>query len=350
MPFSSESLHSVRYGEIVTSDFSPSWWAKNRHVQTIFPRFFQKRAKLKFSTEKLTLADGDFVNLVWAGEIDKAQKLIVMFHGLEGSIRSHYSNDMAAHLVQQGYAVVLMHFRGCGGEPNLSTRAYHSGETQDAWYFLNWLQDKYPHIPKAAMGFSLGANMLLKLLSERPNQQIVQAAMAISTPFDLDLCSRSINRGFSRLYQAYLLKSMVKNLLDKMQRLDYSKVLKVSKQQIKGFSSFWHFDEHVTAPLHGFANAKEYYQKCSSSSLLKNIATPTLVLHAKDDPFMHPDILPKSDALSPKVCVEVSEHGGHVGFMQGSPWRPKIWMQKRATEYFADFFPELNQPLEENLK
>ena len=333
----SQTNQNVRYGEIVTSDFRPPWWAKNRHVQTIFPRFIQKRAKLDYRREKLPLPDGDFVNLVWAGDVQKSSGLIVMFHGLEGSIRSHYINDMAANFVKQGYAVVLMHFRGCGGEQNATPRAYHSGETEDAWYFLNWLEKKFPETRKAAIGFSLGANMLLKLLSEQPKQKIVKAAMAVSTPFNLGLCASSINQGFSQVYQAYLLKSMVNNLLIKMRNMDYGKLLKVTERQIKQFKSFRDFDEHITAPLHGFVDADDYYQKCSSRNFLKGIATPTLVVHAKDDPFMHESIVPDSDFLSPSVCLEVSEKGGHVGFMYGSPWRPKIWMQQRANAFFEPF-------------
>lgn len=336
----SQSDQNVSYGKIVESDFRPPWWATNRHVQTIFPRFIQKRAKLEYRKEKLTLPDGDFVNLIWAGEVQKASGLIVMFHGLEGSIRSHYTNDMAANFVKQGYAVVLMHFRGCGGEHNATPRAYHSGETGDAWYLLNWLDEKFPDTPKVAMGFSLGANMLLKLLSEQPQQQIIKAAMAVSTPFNLDICSNSINQGFSRVYQAYLLKSMVNNLLAKMQKMDYAQLLKVSEAQIKQFKNFRHFDEHITAPLHGFMGADDYYQKCSSDKFLGKIATPTLIVHAKDDPFMHESIVPQAEMLSASVCLEVSEKGGHVGFMQGVPWRPKIWMQQRANTFFKPFITE----------
>jgi predicted alpha/beta-fold hydrolase len=333
----SQTNQKVRYGEIVESGFSPPWWAKNRHVQTIFPRFIQKRANLDYRKEKLALPDGDFVNLIWAGDVQKSSGLIAMFHGLEGSIRSHYSNDMAANFVKQGYAVVLMHFRGCGGEHNATPRSYHSGETEDAWFFLNWLEQTFPETRKAAMGFSLGANMLLKLLSEHPKQQIVKAAMAVSTPFNLDLCANSINHGFSKVYQAYLLKSMVNNLLIKMRNMDYGKLLKVTESQIKQFKTFRDFDEDVTAPLHGFVDADDYYQKCSSRHFLKNIATPTLVLHAKDDPFMHESIVPDAHLLSPSVCLEVSDRGGHVGFMHGTPWRPKIWMQQRANTFFEPF-------------
>ena len=335
-----QTNQNVRYGEIVESDFRPPWWAKNRHVQTIFPRFIQKRAKLVYRKEKLPLPDGDFVNLIWAGDVQKSSGLIAMFHGLEGSIRSHYTNDMAANFVKQGYAVVLMHFRGCGGEQNTTPRAYHSGETEDAWYFLNWLEQKFPDTRKVAMGFSLGANMLLKLLSEQPKQRIIKAAMAVSTPFNLALCANSITQGFSKVYQAYLLKSMVNNLLIKMRNMDYGKLLKVTEFQIKQFKSFREFDEHITAPLHGFEGADDYYQKCSAQNFLKAIATPTLVVHAKDDPFMHSSIVPDVKTLSPKVCLELSEKGGHVGFMQGTPWRPEIWIQQRANDFFQPFIDD----------
>lgn len=335
-----QTNQNVRYGEIVESDFRPPWWAKNRHVQTIFPRFIQKRAKLVYRKEKLPLPDGDFVNLIWAGDVQKSSGLIAMFHGLEGSIRSHYTNDMAANFVKQGYAVVLMHFRGCGGEQNTTPRAYHSGETEDAWYFLNWLEHKFPETRKVAMGFSLGANMLLKLLSEQPKQRIIKAAMAVSTPFNLALCANSITQGFSKVYQAYLLKSMVNNLLIKMRNMDYGKLLKVTEFQIKQFKSFREFDEHITAPLHGFEGADDYYQKCSAQNFLKAIATPTLVVHAKDDPFMHSSIVPDVKTLSPKVCLELSEKGGHVGFMQGTPWRPEIWIQQRANDFFQPFIDD----------
>jgi predicted alpha/beta-fold hydrolase len=164
--------------------------------------------------------------------------------------------------------------------------------------------------------------------------------MAVSTPFNLDICSNSINQGFSKVYQAYLLKSMVNNLLSKMRSMDYGNLLKVTESQIKQFKSFRDFDEHITAPLHGFVDADDYYQKCSSLNFLKGIATPTLVVHAKDDPFMHKSIVPKADNLSPTVCLELSENGGHVGFMQGMPWRPKIWMQQRANIFFHSFIAD----------
>jgi predicted alpha/beta-fold hydrolase len=329
----------LNHGRIIKSEFTPAWWCTNRHVQTIYPRFFQRRIKLDYRNERLTLPDGDFVNLAWVGDVEISKGLIVLFHGLEGSIRSHYANDMAANLQQQGYAVVLMHFRGCGGEPNLLPRAYHSGETQDAWYLLNWLDEKFPHIKKVAMGFSLGANMLLKMLGEKPGQASLEGAIAISTPFRLKPCSFSINQGVSRIYQTFLLKSMVKNLLAKMGHIDYQGKLEINQVQAKKLKSFREFDEYVTAPLHGFSGADDYYQKSSAVNFIHQIQTPTLILHAKDDPFMSEDVLPNERELSPSVRLELSDKGGHVGFMQGTPWRPRTWLHKRVNEFIINLLP-----------
>ncbi|WP_340680824.1 hydrolase, partial [Paraglaciecola sp.] len=271
-------------GQVVVSDFVAPWWARNRHVQTIFPRFLQKRAALTYRRENFSLPDGDKVNLVWVGDPAKAKALVVMFHGLEGSIDSHSCHDTAAYLQRQGYAVVVMHFRGCGGAPNLLARAYHSGETEDAWTLLSWLEQKYPELNKVAIGFSLGANMLLKLLGERPDQRIIQGAMAVSAPLLLSECADSINRGFARRYQAYLLKSMLKNLSLKMQFIDYRGLINITSEQLSTIKTFRDFDQNITAPLHGFKDANDYYQRCSALPFLRKIKTPTLIIHAKDDP------------------------------------------------------------------
>ena len=323
-------------GQVIKSTFSPPWWARNRHVQTIFPRFFQRRQQLHTTHERLSLPDGDFVDLAWGQKPENNKGMVVLFHGLEGSVRSHYANDIMAHLQQRGWWPVLMHFRGCGGEVNATPRAYHSGETEDAMFFLDWLQHRYPDVKKYALGFSLGANMLLKLLGENPMQRFVDAAVAVSPPLRLKECAQSINQGFSRLYQRYLLNSMVKNLASKMRKIDYSKVLTTVPQDLSVLRSFQDFDEHITAPLHGFANALDYYDKCSGLQFLKCILTPTLILHAKDDPFMNEAVIPTPEELSPAVRYELSEKGGHVGFLQGAPWRPQIWMHERIERFLTE--------------
>ncbi len=330
-------MSSKTPGRILTSDFKPVWWAKNRHIQTIWPRFLQRRLPLTLQWQRLELPDGDFVDLSWAPEPQNKKGMAVLFHGLEGSARSHYAHDMLAVLAKNGWHAVMMHFRGCGNGLNRLPRTYHSGDTQDAMFFLNWLQKRFPEQPKMGIGFSLGANMLLKLLGENPAQQWLKSAVAISPPFRLADCAAAISRGFSNNYQKYLLKSMVNKVRAKMQRMDFKPWLSITEQELPKIQTFAQFDQFITAPLHGFSSVDDYYQRCSASAYTPHITTPTLILHAKDDPFMSESVVPKIEELSGAVSLELSENGGHVGFMQGSPWRPRIWSHQRVLNYFADF-------------
>lgn len=290
------------------------------------------------------MPDGDFVDVAWGEKPHNMRGMVVLFHGLEGSVKSHYANDMMACLSKQGYQTVLMHFRGCSGEPNLTPRAYHSGDTSDARFFLERLAERYPDTPKVGVGFSLGANMLMKLLGEQPDQNYLRAAIAISPPMRLAVCSDSINRGFSRLYQGYLLKSMKQTLLSKMQKLDYEGHVSIDAQDVEKITSFREFDQHVTAPLHGYESADDYYARCSCAPFLKHVSTPSLILHSLDDPFMSPDVVPDESELSPFVRCEISERGGHVGFIQGRPTSPTIWLHKRVLRFIEG---ALHSPAEE---
>lgn len=327
------------HGRIVQSSFQAPKWARNRHLQTIWPRFIQQRMPLRYTMERVKLPDNDFVDLAWGPAPETPSGMVVMFHGLEGSMRSHYANDMMAVLSQAGWQVVLMHFRGCSGEINQAARAYHSGETSDPAFVLSMLNARYPTLPKVAMGFSLGANMLLKLVGENPQAFGLKAAIAISAPLKLDECAASVNQGFSKVYQKYLLNSMKRNLLQKMQKIDFRGILKISQHDIREIHTFRDFDNKVTAPLHGYQDADDYYEKCSAYYFLKGIHCPTLILHALDDPFMNQNVVPGEQELASAVTLELSEHGGHVGFMQGSPTRPVIWMHERVKRFFADYLP-----------
>lgn len=321
------------HGRIIKSSFKPAGWAKNRHIQTIWPRFIQPRKNLKYTTERLNTPDGDFVDLAWSPKPELVKGTVVIFHGLEGSIRSHYANDLMAYLYRQGWQVVLMHFRGCSGEPNITTRTYHSGDTADALYVLDYLRSKFSQQLMIGIGFSLGGNMLLKLLGEHPAQKFLNAACVISAPLKLAECSRSINQGFSRVYQRYLLASMRRTLLKKMETIDYSNDLPLTEAHVKAISTFREFDDLITAPLHDYEDAVDYYEKCSGFYYLRAVRTPTLILHAKDDPFMNEHVIPEQSDLSKAVTLELSERGGHVGFMQGPPWKPVIWFHKRISDY-----------------
>ncbi|MDP2595730.1 hydrolase [Alteromonas stellipolaris] len=330
---------ALSHGKIIKSSFRVPSWAKNRHVQTIWPRFIQKRLPLKYSMERLTLPDDDFVDVAWGPKPAEPSGIIVMFHGLEGSIRSHYANDMMANLSVNGWQVVMMHYRGCSGVPNLKPRGYHSGETGDPSFFLDWLNQKFPQLPKVAVGFSLGGNMLLKLLGENPAQKWLNAAIAISSPLKLSECAKSINHGFSRVYQKYLLNSIKTTLRKKMSFIDYRKLIQLTGDDVDSITSFAQFDEKVTAPLHGFEDANDYYEKCSAYHFLSAIHCPTLVLHSIDDPFMNHLVVPKEEELARNVTLELSERGGHVGFMQGSVFSPKVWLHERVKRYVSDVLP-----------
>jgi predicted alpha/beta-fold hydrolase len=330
---------ALSHGKIIKSSFRVPSWAKNRHVQTIWPRFIQKRLPLKYSMERLTLPDDDFVDVAWGPKPAEPSGIIVMFHGLEGSIRSHYANDMMANLSVNGWQVVMMHYRGCSGVPNLKPRGYHSGETGDPSFFLDWLNQKFPQLPKVAVGFSLGGNMLLKLLGENPAQKWLNAAIAISSPLKLSECAKSINHGFSRVYQKYLLNSIKTTLRKKMSFIDYRKLIQLTSDDVDDITSFAQFDEKVTAPLHGFEDANDYYEKCSAYHFLSAIHCPTLVLHSIDDPFMNHLVVPKEEELARNVTLELSERGGHVGFMQGSVFSPKVWLHERVKRYVSDVLP-----------
>ncbi|MEG3765527.1 hydrolase [Alteromonas sp. 14N.309.X.WAT.G.H12] len=325
------------HGVVQRSAFTPPRWAQNPHIQTIWPRFVQKRQPVHFRWERIETEDGDFVDLAWGPVPASLSGLVVMFHGLEGSIRSHYAIDTMAALSAQGWQVVMMHFRGCSGEVNRTPRAYHSGDTQDAVYILELLHQRFPGLPKVAIGFSLGGNMLLKLLGEQPDQPWLEAAMAVSPPMKLDVCSTSINQGSSRFYQGYLIRSMKKTLMKKMAMMDYGSLIDLNVEQVKKLRTFRQFDDKVTAPLHGFADALDYYEKCSAFRYLGAIHCPTLIIHSLDDPFMSPQIVPQASDLSPRVTLELSEFGGHVGFMQGDIRNPTVWHPQRAIDYFTPY-------------
>ncbi len=333
------SKENLAHGKILKSAFTAPLWAKNRHVQTIWPRFIQKRLPLDYKMERVSLPDNDFVDLAWGPSPKKTTGMVVMFHGLEGSIKSHYANDMMAQLSRDGWQVVLMHFRSCSGEPNNTPRAYHSGDTQDACFVLSLLEARFPGLPKVGMGFSLGGNMLLKLLGENPSQHWLTAAISISAPLKLAECAKSIEQGFSRVYQKYLLASMKRTLRKKMAKMDYRSLIQLSEKDVDHIANFRQFDDLVTAPLHGFDDALDYYEKCSAYTFLSAIHCPTLILHSIDDPFMNPSVVPSEQDLARNVTLELSETGGHVGFMYGSIFNPKVWLHERVRDFVSEYLP-----------
>ena len=319
--------------------FKPAFGLKNRHIQTLYSSLFRKLPPLKFEIEKFTLNDDDFLECYWHNKpsTNSTKPIIILFHGLAGSFKSPYIQGLMSESAKKGFASVLMHFRGCSGVENLKPRSYHSGESSDALVWIEYLSIKYPNAKLFAVGYSLGGNMLLKLLGESKNKSLLNAAVSVSAPLQLDICANAMKRDFSKFYQHILLKNLNIALDKKYDSHNMELLLNFKRQNIQKLKTFWEFDETYTAPIHGFKSAQDYYTKCSSKQFLKNIQTPTLIIHSKDDPFMTQEIIPLQNELSSSVEVEISENGGHVGFIGGTFFKPDYWLEKRVVSYFLGF-------------
>ncbi len=311
---------------IHSSDFKPAWWLRNPHAQTLWAARARRRPQVQTYRERLELPDGDFLDLDFTP--NKSGPLVLVLHGLQGSIESPYAAGILRILSDNNYRAVLMHFRSCSGELNRLSRLYHSGETEDPLYVIKLLRQRFPNTPIAAIGYSLGGNVLLKLLGEQANS-ILDAAVAISVPMLLNHCADRLNTGFSRLYQRHLLNSM----LD-ITRRKRALLPELDFKTVDRCKSLWEFDNEVTAKLHGFQNVHDYYKRCSSRQFLSNIKVPTLIVHAKDDPFTTSEVIPNENQLSPAVRLELSSRGGHVGFVGGRwPWKAHYWLEQRIIHY-----------------
>lgn len=304
------------------SVFKPAWWCRGPHLQTLWPVLFRPRSRLSLRSERLLLPDGDFVDLDWSGQ--DGAPIVILLHGLEGGRRSHYARGMLQALPQAGLRAVLMHFRGCSGEPNRLARAYHSGDTGDLDFLIATLRQREPQTPLLAVGFSLGGNVLLKWLGEQGARAVLSGAVAVSVPFLLHAATIHMNQGFSRFYQWWLVRHLRRSYLRK--RL----AGRLPARAVRALRTFYAFDDRITAPLHGFEGAMHYYTASSSRQYLPYIRTPTLILQAADDPFMPPGVIPAAEELSTSTRLEVYPQGGHVGFVAGYfPWRPQYWLEQR---------------------
>lgn len=329
----SSSLRGETYGFKLTipSTFKPAWWLRNRHAQTIWPSLFRKRPKISLLRERLELPDGDFLDLDWTES--KPGPIVLLLHGLEGNAESHYTKSLLKHLSQLGSQAVIMYFRGCNGEMNRLPRAYHSGETGDLNYVVSQLTSRFPDRRIYTIGISLGGNVLLKWLGETGHTNPLSGAIAISVPFDLANAAEQLNHRGSRIYQRHLVDKLQRSLKQRLAHMD----LPIDKDKALSCKTIRQYDDLVTAPLHGFKNSTDYYAQSSSRPFLAAIRIPTLILHAKDDPFMTCEAIPTADELSDKLSLELTESGGHVGFISGRlPLRPRYWLEQRISRFFAE--------------
>ncbi|QLC72831.1 hydrolase [Pseudomonas sp. LPB0260] len=324
----------------MSTNFTPAWWLPGPHLQTLWNPLCRKPAALRRRRERLWLADGDFLDLDWHGPHSASAPLVLVLHGLTGSSDSRYVVGLQLALAAQGWASVALNWRGCSGEPNLLPRGYHSGASEDLAETVRHLRAQRPQAPLYAVGYSLGGNVLLKHLGEAGSDSQLRGAVAVSVPFRLDQCADRIGQGFSRVYQAHFMREMVAYVRSK-QRLfaDLGQADRLSTLEqlgpLDGMRTFWDFDGRITAPLHGFSDAQDYYQRSSSRYFLGRIHTPTLIIQAADDPFVFRHSLPEPSELAPSVQFELHAHGGHVGFVDGSPRRPGYYLERRIPQWLA---------------
>lgn len=306
-------------------------WLPGGHIQTLYAPLLGGRDDVGYRRERWPTPDGDFIDLDWIDGAIGAPR-VVLFHGLEGSARSHYALALARALKRRNWCGVFPHFRGCSGEPNRLPRAYHSGDSAEIDWMLRRLRGA-ENSPLFAAGVSLGGNALLKWLGEQGEaaQAVVDAAAAASAPLDLTVAGDCLGQGFNLLYTRHFLVTLKRKSLDKLARhpglYDRNAVLQTRTLR--------EFDNLVTAPLHGFRDTDDYWLRASSRPLLGRIRAPTLILNARNDPFIPAHCLPDPHEVGQAVSLEFPDEGGHVGFVTGAfPGRLE-WLPERFLGFFA---------------
>jgi predicted alpha/beta-fold hydrolase len=296
------------------------------NLQTIWAALYARRwigAQPAYRRERWTTPDGDFLDLDWLGDgapiaTDPRQRpLLVLFHGLEGSSRSHYAEAFADVAAERGFGFVVPHFRGCGGELNVAPRAYHSGDYEEIGWILQRLRERH-HGPMAAVGVSLGGNALLRWAAEAGESaaRLVDAAAAVCSPLDLAAGGQAIGRGFNRLvYTTMFLRSMKPKALAKLAQHPGL----FDREALLAARDLYEFDNIFTAPLHGFRDSADYYARASAKPHLARIRIPALALNARNDPFVPAASLPREEDVGRHVTLWQPPHGGHVGFPAGAP-------------------------------
>lgn len=312
------------------STYIPTWWLRNAHLQTLWASLMRRAPRPELRRERLELPDGDFIDLDWTS--GASGPIVIILHGLQGSSDSNYARGLLGALHRRGCRAVLMHFRGCSGTPNRLPRFYHAGDTGDLNTLVDILRVREPETPLAAVGCSLGGNVLLKWLGEQGARAPLTCAAAVSVPFELQRSARHLTQGFSRIYQHRLLRCLRRAVREKFTRMP-SPLGALNLNRLRTLEAY---DDAVTAPLHGFASAEEYYAHSSCRQYLGRIRAPTLIVHAQDDPFLPEQAIPAAGELSASTTLELQRHGGHMGFISGHlPWGLSYWLERRIPNYLV---------------
>ena len=354
----------------VSSNCDTPFWLPGSHLQTLYGATLARYHAISFVRDRVDTPDGDFIDIDWAGpglfpnkSADNTQvrpepelsataarrwiqaqdwhnlpndpqtQAVMLFHGLEGSSASHYAQAITQYFRARGWVVAVPHLRGCSGFPNRMARAYHSGDTEDLAFMVQTVVSRLPQANWHGIGISLGGNTLLRYLGITPATDIpLCAAAAVSTPLDLVACGNHLSESFAgrRLYSHYFLGTMKRKVLEKAKRFPgLIDVLRFSHVR-----TLREFDDMYTAPMHGFRNALDYWTRASSLPVLKDIATPTLVLNARNDPFVPGASLPGPQECADAILLHQPAEGGHVGFVSGGFPGHLNWLPRRVARYF----------------
>lgn len=320
------------------------FWLPNRHLQTIVPALLARKPPVNYRRERWDTPDGDFIDLDWlAGTTASNAPLLVLFHGLEGSSQSHYARALMHQGALRGWRGVVPHFRSCSGEINRAPRFYHSGDSTEIDWILRALHALAPQAPLLVAGVSLGGNALLRWLGEQGRAaEFVGAAAAVSAPLDLLAGGHALSAGINRIYTRNFLNTLKRKSLHKLEQFpdlfDRSAMLEAR--------DLYAFDNIVTAPLHGYRDTDDYWHRASARHVLGDITVPTLVLNARNDPFMPAAALPSQAQVAASIELEQPQSGGHVGFMTG-PLPGRIdWLSQRLCRFFATRADAPTQPAE----
>lgn len=338
IPLVSDPIRATGGPAESTRRYRAAWWLPDPHSATLWGRIGRREPLAPTHLERWDTPDGDFLDVVrLPGALGENSPRLLLLHGLEGGVHSHYIRALFREAGSRGWAADLLLFRSCGSEPNRLPRSYHSGETGDVLWVLERLAQRYRRAPIGLVGVSLGGNVLCKLLGEHADTLPAQVvgAVAMSVPFDLARACQHIGRGFGAVYERAFLRSLVPKALAKIARHPELAAL----GRVADARTLWQFDDAFTAPVHGFRDAADYYARSSSLPFLSRIAHPTLLLSAVDDPFLPSDVL---DAVrdtirgTTVVSAEFPARGGHVGFTAGRwPWAAWYYGEWRAAEFLA---------------
>ena len=316
--------------------YRPPRWLPSGHAQTVYPLLIKPPA-YPYYRERWSTPDNDFIDLDWnrsgkPGEAKRNTPLVALFHGLEGNSDSHYALSLMNELDAVGWKGVVVHFRGCSGEPNWLARAYHSGDSDEIDWILRRLKTAHATGPLYAIGVSLGGNVLLKWLGEREHEAntVLDAAAAVSAPHDLVACSYHLERGLNRFYARNFLQTLVPAAKERLRRFPGI----YDETRLAQVRTLFDFDETVTAPLHGFAGAEDYWRRSSCKPWLRAVSLPTLVLNAINDPFLPSQALARPDEVSPGIRLDYPHGGGHVGFVTGALPGKLTWLPQRLLHFF----------------